>query len=78
MSCSPNTKYDWDLHLDKMKRLYAEGLSITEIKNRIQDVETGFTPKYANLMLLEKAFLHLSLQSSNLCRVLTCHIQDKV
>jgi hypothetical protein len=64
MSCSPKKKYDWDLHLPKMKRLYEMNLSITEITNKIQDVETGFTPKYAILLLLEKAFLHLSLQSS--------------
>jgi hypothetical protein len=64
MPCSPKKKYDWDLHLPKMKRLYEMNLSITEITNKIQDVETGFTPKYAILLLLEKAFLHLSLQSS--------------
>jgi hypothetical protein len=62
MSCSPNNRYDWDLHLPKMKRLYELQLSITEITNEIQDVETGFTPKYDTLLLLEKAFLHLSLQ----------------
>ncbi len=64
MSCTPNKRYDWDLHLPKMKRLYELQLSITEITNEIQDVETGFTPKYGILLLLEKAFLHLSLQSS--------------
>lgn len=64
MSCSPNKKFDWDLYLPKMKRLYELKLSIPEITNEIQDLETGFTPKYAILLLLEKSFLHLSLQSS--------------
>jgi hypothetical protein len=64
MSSSPNKKFDWDLYLPRMKRLYELRLSIPEITNEIQDVEKGFTPKYAILLLLEKAFLHLSLQFS--------------